>query len=400
MAASNLRFSRLQSIGMTPTATPPLLSIVIPTKNRYETLLPTLDALLDNIVGDSFEIVVQDNSDDATPWSTYFAKRPDARLRHAHVAGPLSIVENTEAALSRAKGDYLTFIGDDDLVAPNILDFVRSFRERNIDAVIYPPAYYWWTSIKFVVPTRFHQPGAFWYPKSTSHTEHQIDTQAELRQVIAQGAVALFDLPRIYHGVVRREVMDLIKARSGKYVNGASPDMALAVATAFQLQSHVKVDTPLTVYGASKNSGGGWTASRVHFGNIADQPHLPQYTKDFWSPKLPAIWSEHTIYPQTTIEVMRFLGYPDTLDYGAFYASMLVNEPHLRRHVKPFASRFLAQNPSRILPVTLIVLKKALGRLRRALRSHLTGLPFHLSVIETPDACMKHLARIGARRDP
>ena len=51
---------------MTSASIVPLLSIVIPTKNRYETLIPTLDALLDNIVGSAYEIIVQDNIDNPT----------------------------------------------------------------------------------------------------------------------------------------------------------------------------------------------------------------------------------------------------------------------------------------------------------------------------------------------
>lgn len=377
---------------MTSISTRPLLSIVIPTKNRYETLLPTLDALLDNIVGSSYEIVVQDNSDNPDAAESYLRKRPDARVQYAHRADFISIVENTEEALSRARGEYITFIGDDDLVAPNILDFVQRFHARDIDAVIYAPAYYWWPSIRFMTPTRYHQPGAFWYSLSTSTAERHIDTAAELNHVISQGAVALFDLPRVYHGLVRRRVLEAIKTRSGHYVNGASPDMALAIATALEVSSHVKIDTPLTVYGASKNSGGGWTAAQTHFGKIDEQPHLPQYTKDLWSKRLPPIWSEHTIYPQTAIEVMRFMGLPDTLDYGAFYASMLVNEPHLRRYVLPFACRFLAQSPQRAVHLAAIAFKKFIGRLRRYLRIRVTGLPFEIWIFGTPDACMKHLA--------
>lgn len=382
---------------MTSATTPPLLSIVIPTKNRYETLLPTLDALLDNIVGTRYEIVVQDNSDDPAPATAYLGRRQDPRIQYTHRAGFISIVENTEEALSRTRGEYVTFIGDDDLIAPQILDFVQDFQQRGVDAVIYPPAYYWWPTVRFVTPTRFHRPGAFWYPPATSTAETRVDTAAELSRVTAQGAVALFDLPRVYHGVVRRGVLEAIKARSGRYVNGASPDMALAIATALEITSHIKVDTPLSIYGASKNSGGGFTAARTHFGKIADQPHLPQYTKDFWSNRLPPIWSEHTIYPQTAMEVMRFMGRPDTLDYGAFYASMLVNEPHLRRHVLPFTGQFLLREPQRAVHFFAMVVKKTIGRLRRAFRSRVSGLPFDLSIFETPDACMKHLVALQSR---
>ncbi len=376
---------------MTSASIVPLLSIVIPTKNRYETLIPTLNALLDNIVGNSYEIIVQDNSDNPTDVLGYLKQRSDLRIQYAHQADSLSIVENTEAALFRARGEYITFIGDDDLVEPNILDFVQSFLDRDIEAVIYSPAYYWWPSVRFVTPTRYHQPGAFWYPPSTSTAEQRINTANELKRVTSQGAVALFDLPRVYHGVVRRRVLEAIKMRCGHYVNGASPDMALAIATAFEVSSHIKVDTPLTVYGASKNSGGGWTAAQSHFGKISDQQHLPQYTKDLWSDRLPPIWSEHTIYPQTAMEVMRFMGRPDTLDYGAFYASMLVNEPHLRAYVFPFAKRFIAQGPQRTFRFASLVAKKLLGRFYRALQFRILGLPFQLFIFDTPDACMKHL---------
>lgn len=377
---------------MTSASTVPLLSIVIPTKNRCETLIPTLNALLDNIVGDRFEIVVQDNSDNPIGTQTYIQQRLDARVQYAHCGDSVSIVENTEFALARARGEYITFIGDDDFVAPNILDFVQRFLERDIDAVIYPPAYYWWPSVRFVTVSRYHQPGAFWYPSTTSTAEQYIDTETELNRVTSEGAVALFDLPRVYHGLVRRRVLNAIKTRSGHYVNGASPDMALAIATALEVSSHVKVNTPLTVYGASKNSGGGRTAAQTHFGKISEQSHLPQYTKAQWSKLLPPIWSEHTIYPQTVMEVMRSMNVPDGLDYGAFYASMLVNEPHLRRYVLPFTGRYLARSPWRAVHFTVIVIKKLIGRLRRAVRSRVTGLPFNLWVFETPDACMKHLA--------
>lgn len=371
--------------------TAPLLSIVIPTKNRYETLFPTLAAILGNIQDPRLEVVVQDNSDDPSPARVYFSAHTDSRVRYEHLAGAVSIVDNTEAALERATGEYVTFIGDDDLVSPDILEFVKEFSERGIVAVIYPPAYYWWISVKFSVPTRFHQPGAFWYPLNISGDEYLIDTAQELAKVVEQGAVGLFELPRVYHGIVHRSVLRKIKEKSGRFVNGASPDMALAIAASLVIDSHVRVNKPLTVYGASKNSGGGWTASNTHFGRIYDQPHLPQWTKDHWNENIPPIWSEQTIYPQTAIEVMSALGQAGTLNFPAFYASMMINEPHLRGYVTPFVASFLRQHPQRLFEFLAISAKKMLGRLRRAFRSRISGLPFELHFFDSPDACVKHI---------
>ena len=140
----------------------PLLSIVIPTKNRYETLIPAVMAILHSINDHRVELVIQDNSDNPSEiQKNFFIAFSDGRVKYAHKAGPLSMSENTEAALERAIGEYVTFIGDDDFVAPDILDFVQDFSERGILAAIYPPAYYWWKSVKFSVPSRFHQPVHF-----------------------------------------------------------------------------------------------------------------------------------------------------------------------------------------------------------------------------------------------
>jgi hypothetical protein len=198
-------------------------------------------------------------------------------------------------------------------------------------------------------------------------------------------------LPRVYHGIIHRSVLDKIKAKSGRFVNGASPDLALAIAVSLVIDSHVKVNTPLTFYGGSKNSGAGWTASNTHFGKISEQSHIPQWTKDHWSENLPPIWSEHTIYPQTAMEVINSFGEKKSLNYLAFYASMMVNEPHLRGYVLPFAYRFIRRHPRQIFVFLAITVKKLVGRLKRALRSKFFGLPFELYFFDSPDACMKHM---------
>ena len=374
----------------------PLLSIVIPTKNRYETLLPTLAALLENIQGRCYEIVVQDNSDDPHRALEFVAAKSDPRIEYIHCQKRMSIVENTELALERARGRFVTFIGDDDFVVPDILSYVRDFDSRGIDAVIYPPCYYWWPSVIFSAPSAYHRPGAFWYPRSVSKSERRVDTKAELKRVADAGAVALFDLPRVYHGLIRTDVLKALKTRAGAYVNGASPDMALAVGVASELSSHIKIEIPLSVYGASKNSGGGWTASGTHYGQISDQAHLPRSTIDGWSQYLPPIWSEHTIYLQTVIEVFRALRQPSEIKYESFYASMLVNEPHLKSFTYPFAIKYLLNNPTSFPRFCCVVLKKTLGNIRRRLNSSILSPPWNLFIFDNPGACLKYLGSTGA----
>lgn len=378
---------------MSTTPTRPLLSIVIPTKNRYETLFATLDALLTNIKDNRIELVVQDNSDDPSLAKAYFENFNDSRIKYSYLEGSISILENTEAALERAGGEYVTFIGDDDFVDADIISFVEDFSKRRIKAVIYPSAFYWWKSVEFAVTTRFHRPGAFWYPRHLSNNEQTINTKNELGRALSHGAVGMYDLPRVYHGIVHRSVLDSIKEKTCHFMNGASPDMALAIAVSLVIDEHTKVSTPLTIYGASKDSGGGWTASRRHFGRISEQAHLPKSTKDNWNKKLPPVWSEYTIYAQTAGEVLAAFGDARSLNYLAFYASMIVNEPHLRKYATPFVIQAVGKDPLSLFAFLVSLFRRIIGRLMRAIKSRLFGLPFELFFYDSPNDCMKHISR-------
>jgi glycosyltransferase involved in cell wall biosynthesis len=375
----------------------PLLSVVIPTKNRYETLFPIVKAILGNIIDDRIELIIQDNSDDPVQAKIFFAEYCDLRIKYDHIDGNLSIVDNTEIGLSRANGEYITFIGDDDLISPNIIDYVENFFKDGVLAVIYPPAYYWWNDVKFFKPNYYNQPGAFWYPKSVNDEIKRIDSKKEYIKVLEQGGAGIFDLPRIYHGIVHKSILTRIKEIDGRYVYGASPDMALAFSTALVIQSYIKINTPLTIYGASKNSGGGYTASKTHFGKISEQKHLPKKTKDGWSKELPPIWSEHTIYPQTITEVIGIFKSTKKINFTAFYASMMINEPHLRQIVLPYVFNYFKKNPKEIIKFIKTLIKKFLGRLYRLFKEKVYGFPFKMTVINSPEECIKFIKKFENR---
>lgn len=378
-----------------PAKTRPLLSVVIPTKDRYSTLLPTIRALLEHIRDRRLQLVVQDNSSDNGLILSYLQDYPDARISYRHYAQAISIVENTERALNSALGEYITFIGDDDLVSPLIMGVVEQLLSAGVEVATYPPAYYWWTSVTFSKPSQFHQPGAFWYPhrKAEALVKHT-DPRAEVERVLASGAVSLFALPKLYHGVVHRSVLDRVRQAAGRVICGASPDMALAISLGLTARTHVIVDCPLTIYGASRNSGGGFTAANRHFGKLEEQKHLPRETIDGWSPKLPRVWSEHTIYPQTAREVLAAFGLPDTINYTSFYASMLVNEPHLRSLTWPLVVEHLRQSPASLPPGLGSLVRKGLGRTLRYLRARMAVAPYMLTYCPGPADCMNQLQRL------
>ena len=372
----------------------PLVSVVIPTRNRYSTLIPVVRAILSTISDPDLELVIQDNTQDNEPILELLEVLKDTRVSYEHTAEPVSIVENTEMALRRATGEYITFIGDDDLVSPFIVDVARRLIHTEIEAVTYPPAYYWWPTITFAKPSRFHQPGAFWFPINVQGFGRTFDPVTEIARVLESGAVSIFNLPRLYHGLVRRAVLETMRRSTGAYVNGASPDMALAVSLSLTVRHHAYIDFPLTIYGASKHSGGGWTVEGKHFGRLEEQAHLPRSTIDNWNQKLPPVWSECTVYPQSVYEVLRANSLPDDINYTAFYAAMMISEPGLRAMLYPLLLAHLRQQPREIPSFLMAIARKTGGRMRRALNRHALGLTYRLEVFPSPLECMRYLQSV------
>ena len=124
-----------------------LLSIIIPTKDRYECLIPVISALIKNIDNTDVEFIIQDNSNDNTVITNFLNSSDDDRVKYFYNTCKMSIVDNTICAIDNARGKYLIFIGDDDLVSPYIYKFVQYINQKEINCLVYNAAYYWWNSI-------------------------------------------------------------------------------------------------------------------------------------------------------------------------------------------------------------------------------------------------------------
>lgn len=379
---------------MTPSTDTPLLSILIPTKNRYETLVPVVTKIASSIDDARLEIVICDNSPQRGDQVDALVAT-DPRIAYRYFPDDVSIVDNTECGIDMCRGQYICFIGDDDLVSPHIMAITNWLKDRGEDCLVYPPARWWWQSVHFAKETRSQQPGIFWLPKARDGMVRRRNSADELGRVLTRGGVALIDLPRLYHGIVSRRAIGRIRERFGRYVPGASPDMALCVALALTTEQYLSIDYPVTVFGASRNSGGGWTAARQHHGRIEDQKHLPRDILDRWDPRLPRIWSEQIIYPQTIHEVLSRAGVDNTLSIPTLYGSLMAYEPHILRHLLPIIVRHVRRHPTDIGAILYKTMLKLAGRLRVTVRGQTgMGMPFDLEVLPDVAAVMTFLATL------
>src|SRR5262245_1422721 len=99
----------------------PRFSIVLPTRERADTLAVTLATVTSQAFPD-FEVVVCDNhSSPPTAAVVEAARKSDPRVRYVRADRPLAMSDNWELALSHTRGEYICYLGDDDGLMPYAL---------------------------------------------------------------------------------------------------------------------------------------------------------------------------------------------------------------------------------------------------------------------------------------
>ena len=207
-----------------------LLSIIIPTKNRYSTLFEVITFFIKNISEKNIEFIIQDNSDDNSEAVIFFNELADSRIKYFHTHDKLSIVENTIKSIENSSGEFISFIGDDDFISPKIMHFVNVMKENNMDCLIYNPAYFWWGSLNFKKTNHYFQPNAFWNPLNQNEVFKEIISNEALDTFLESGAAFFSSLPKLYHGIIKKDILYKIKDKTGTFLPGSSPDIAFSIA--------------------------------------------------------------------------------------------------------------------------------------------------------------------------
>lgn len=314
----------------------PALSIVIPTKNRYETLFPVVEALLKYIEGSDYEIVIQDNSDCNQFAIDKVKLIDDSKVKYFYSPMQMSVSENSSLAISKSSGQYITFIGDDDMVSPYILKIVASMISSGTDCLTFSCGHFYWKDLIFNKKYLFHYPSTLQYPRHISLEIEILSSEVELKKVLQTGGTKIGGLPRLYHGIVKKEILEQVRMKFGSYVPGSSPDMALAVALSCVVGQYGYVNYPVTVTGNSKNSAGGMGLRGAHVAKIEDVSWLPLNTIETWDNNIPRIWTGSTIYAQNIHEVLQKAGVASLVNYENLYSHMYIKEIATRSIVKPY----------------------------------------------------------------
>lgn len=112
----------------------PTFSIVITTHNRAHLLPFAIDSVLQQSFSD-FEIIISDNfSTDNT--AQVAQSYEDKRINYFRTNELLPMAENYRYGLSKAKGEYITFLSDDDAFTADLLKKIKILLEENNSRMI------------------------------------------------------------------------------------------------------------------------------------------------------------------------------------------------------------------------------------------------------------------------
>ena len=290
-----------------------LLSIVVPTKNRYKYLQSFIE-LVDSFHEASIELVIQDNSDDNRSFLEYLSNRNYSFIVYDYCSENLSVIENSDKAVKAASGKNICFMGDDDLVLKDLTRFVYEMDKRGIESAFFERASYSWPGVSYKV----HKIPNLHIPSFTGKIKY-LDVKKQLKNLLSHGAVSLDYMPQLYHGVILRSCLDEIYKITGTYFPGPSPDMAVAVALSKIGKKHIICDVPYTVAGTAPKSAGGMGAKHQHKGEIKNTPWLPKDTEEKWESAIPKIWTGPTIYAESAIKSLRAMGMKKELKFFNYY---------------------------------------------------------------------------------
>lgn len=224
------------------TVHPPLLSVVIPTRGRMETL-PAAIASAIHQEGANFEIIVS-ASGSAEGVEDLCHALGDARVRCLPSA-KLGMTANWERAVDQATGQYCMVLGDDDALVPGALRIVtKALTDSPTRAIV-------WQKVDFGWPeSHFEGLGPV-----ARHASQRLTATGTIR-LLQVGLIGPSRLPSIYNGFVSVAALRSLRRRTGRYFNSIVPDVYMGAAMLSEIANYVLFGTPLSINGASTTSNG------------------------------------------------------------------------------------------------------------------------------------------------
>ena len=240
----------------------PRFSIVVPTRQRPHTLPYTLATIL-NQDHDSFEVIVADNASSSETRAVVEAIN-SPKIRYVRSDSPLTIAANWMRGLAATRGEWITYLGDDDGLMPSAL--------RDVDAIIATHA----------VESIGYYPGLYAWPCADDTGEAnllQLLISDNVQVMAARDALSAmmqtpgsWSIPMLYHGWISRTLLNRA-ATSGDIFVSNYPDTFAGILLAAHTDYFATVESPLSINGYSATSNSMRWLHTSHGKETKDEVH-------------------------------------------------------------------------------------------------------------------------------
>jgi len=299
----------------------PLVSVLLPTRNRREFLELAIQTVLRQDDGD-WELIVSDN-DSEQDIEGLVTALGDERITYVRTDGFVPVTENWNNALRHASGRYVVMLGDDDGLLPGYVARLRELAGRHSDPdVIYSGAYiYAYPGVMPDDPEGYLQP--YGYARfMRGHTQPFVLDLGVRRDVVehAMHFRMKYGFNMQFSTVSMRLVEEL--APRGPFFQSAFPDY-YATNVAFLTAREIVVEPrPLVVIGVTPKSYGFFhahaqeEAGKAFLGAVVDerarerleQAMLPGSNINAgWLSALESIWARYPDLAPAAPDHRRFL---------------------------------------------------------------------------------------------
>jgi len=267
-------------------AAPELITVLIPTRERADTLEYSLTTCV-NQTDNNLRILVSDNaSQDNTKAVVEGFRRRDKRVEYINPGRRLGMSEHFEFALGHEhiREGFVTVLGDDDALFPDALPTIRGILESwpGTKAISWPYSFYGYPTLFTPSKDRL----------GLEFERSEVRKSRDWLEKLAAFEVSYFDLPMVYYGVVHASVLDEIRARTGRLISSFIPDVYLAVAVACVTESYYRVSRSLSLCGASHHSNGAASIALGEGSSIVrsffSETQMATHSKVPYFPSIPA----------------------------------------------------------------------------------------------------------------
>jgi glycosyltransferase involved in cell wall biosynthesis len=236
---------------MTKTASNPLFTVIIPTKDRAEYLHHTLRTCSTQDYENLEIIVSDDGSSDGTKAMVAEAARKDARVKYI-TPGSVGMRDNFEFALDHVKPGYVIALGGDDGILPyGISQMWRALEETGMDLLTWRPLTFTYPAVRSGKgQLGLYGPGKLKILRSSDYLSKQVENLNYLYD---------FESPMFYiKGVVATKLVERVRSRTtdGRFYVCPTPDGFSGIVLAGEVEQYAFSGMPLTISGASPTSQG------------------------------------------------------------------------------------------------------------------------------------------------